>query len=102
MTKKEDKINIPLNIVCFLAFLIGNFALFRQDFIWQFGAMNYSIYLVSGIQSVVLLFITLRSTSRRIKHAALARLVACILGFIFEIMLLVNHIGIFGLRVGFS
>ena len=91
--------NISINILCFLIVLIGNFVLFRQDFIQAIPGSS-PIYLIFGVESILLLIAFFRFSSRKIKHATLSALLACIIGFIFEIVLFVNMIGIFDLRIG--
>ncbi len=57
------------------------------------------IYLIFGAESIFLLIALFRFASPKIKLAALSGLVACIIGFIFELVLFINGIGIFDLRV---
>ena len=94
----KDRVNILINALLFLIILIGNFVLFRQDFIQTIPGSS-PIYLIFGMESIFLLITFFRFSSRKIKLAVLSALLACIIGFIFEIVLFINMIGIFDLRI---
>ena len=95
---QDDVANMLISTLSFLIVLIGNFVLFRQDFIQKIPGSS-SIYLIFGVESIILLIVILCFSSRKIKLVVLSALLACIIGFIFEIVLFINMIGIFDLRV---
>jgi hypothetical protein len=63
-------------------------------------AGSNAIYLIFGAESILLLIAIFRFPSPKIKLVALSGLIACIIGFIFELLFFVNGIGIFNLHVG--
>ena len=95
---QDDKANMLINTLSFLIVLIGNFVLFRQDFIQKIPGSS-PIYLIFGVESIILLIVILCFSLRKIKLVVLSALLACIIGFIFEIVLFINLIGISDLRV---